>query len=900
MEKVNWKSLKAEPYHKLAQISRCAAAEGCVLLKNDTNVLPINATSTVSLFGRSQIEYYKSGIGSGGQVNVPYVINILDGFCENNRINVNLELAEIYKEWIENNPPVTTTAWDAVPWSQREYVPDEETVKRARDVSDVAVIVIGRTAGENRDNAPEKGSWYLSESEEALLGIVSKHFERTVVLLNTGNIMDMSWVEKYGIKSVMYIWHGGQEGGRAVADVLCGDVSPCGKLPDTIAKSISDYPSIKNFGHSERNVYQEDIYVGYRYFETFEQERVVYPFGFGMSYSSFDTQVVNVCERDGEICIKVGVENTGNRAGKEVVSVYFAAPQGKLGKSARELVAFAKTGIIEPGKRQTLTLKFSITDMSAYDDSGITGNKNCYVMEAGEYEIFAGNDVRHAEKVYTYINSTCTVTERLSEALAPIEAFEVMHPVERGGKLVPEYREVATATVDYNEKLKRELPREIEHTGDRGIKLKHVKDGKNTMDEFVAQLSPSLLMLLVKGEGMRSPKVRPGSTGAFGGLSSGLSSFGIPAASMHDGPSGIRIDSGEKATGLPIGTALASTWDVELMRELGEQLSVELCTHQVDAVLSPGINIHRSPLNGRNFEYFSEDPYLTGKLAASFIKGIGEYGNSATVKHFAANSQEYGRLGGDSVVSQRALREIYLKAFKYAVKEGGATSLMTSYNKINGRLTVNDYMLNTTVLRDEWGYTGMVVSDWWPKVGYDSDGLIVLSEMVKAQNDVYMLAPDAVTYEDDLERAFKRGEITLGQLQRNAKNILKHLMNTHAFERFVENGGIMIKSLTEDMEALETVAEFKQVTSGEAIPVGKIATGRCLACIYYSSDEQHSAQIQVEIKIDGVSADGVCAKGTGGKEQVIFRDISIGCEEAELELVFPKDQMKIHRVLIKK
>ncbi len=898
MNKVDWKNLKSEPYPELAALSRRAAAEGCVLLKNDTGILPFDEQTGVSLFGRCQIEYYKSGIGSGGQVNVPYQINILDGIMENGRIKINHELCQVYKSWIAENPPATTSAWDSIPWSQTEYVPDNETLRRAREVSDVAVIVIGRTAGENRDNAPEKGSWYLSDSEEALLEAVSTHFEKTVVLLNTGNIIDMSWVEKYNVKSVMYVWQGGQEGGRAVADVLCGDVSPCGKLTDTIAHHISDYPSTENFGHPERNVYKEDIYVGYRYFETFARERVRYPFGFGLSYTSFDICAQHVQVKEGQIMIDACVKNTGVRAGKEVVSVYFSAPQGELGKSVRELICFAKTGIIAPGECETVRLEFDISAMSAYDDSGVTGNKNCYILEAGEYGIYLGGDAHSAKKVYAYEIKVCTVTKELSEALAPSERFDVMYPTEQGGRLMPAFRRVATATVCYDEKIESELPAGIAYAGDCGIKLKDVKDGKNTLDEFVAQLEPELLMLLVKGEGMRSPKVRPGSTGALGGLSSRLSAFGIPAAAMHDGPSGIRIDSGEKATAIPIGTALACTWDEELMREIGEALSIELCTHQADAILSPGINIHRSPLNGRNFEYFSEDPHLTGKLAAAFIRGIGAYGNSATVKHFAANSQEFGRLGGDSVVSQRALREIYLKAFEYAVKEGGATTLMTSYNKINGRSTVNDYMLNTTILRDEWGYEGMVVSDWWPKVGYDDEGLVILSEMVRAQNDLYMLTPDAITYEDDLKRAFEKGRITLSQLQRNTKNILRYLMSTHAFERFIENGGMMMKSLTEDMDSLKVSDVFENVESGDELPLSQ--AGRCLVCITYSSDELASAQIQVDIKINGVSADGVTAKGTMGQKQILYRDISVGQLESKLEFAYPQGQMEIPRVEIKK
>lgn len=292
------KGFEEKPYAPLAIHSRKLAAEGCVLLKNENKVLPIKPENTVSFFGRTQIDYIKSGTGSGGLVHTEYVVNIIDGALNNSKINVNTELVDIYKSWIKENPFDEGNGWASEPWFQKEYVPDESVVKSAREKSDVAVIVIGRTAGEDRDNAPEKGSWYLTDEEEQLLDVVSKYFENTVVLLNVGNILDMNWVEKYNIKVVMYVWQGGQEGGNAIADVLSGDVNPSGRLSDTIAKDISDYPSSKNFGNKDFNLYQEDIYVGYRYFETFAPDKVLHPFGFGLSYTDFEIEPYSVTKNN--------------------------------------------------------------------------------------------------------------------------------------------------------------------------------------------------------------------------------------------------------------------------------------------------------------------------------------------------------------------------------------------------------------------------------------------------------------------------------------------------------------------------------------------------------------------------------------------------------------------------
>jgi len=516
---IEWKKLDEEPYQPLADYARCVGAEGAVLIKNDNNLLPITNGKTISVFGRMQVDYYISGLGSGGLVNTPYFVNIIDGIENNPKLKINSKLADIYRKWSKENPTTVDYQWTPGVWSKPEMPIDDELVKSAREISDVAVIVIGRMAGETRDNADVKGCWYLSDEEETLLNTVSKYFENTVVLLNTSNIIGMEWIEKYNIKSVVYLWLGGQEGGNAAADILSGDNPPGGRLTDTIAKDITLYPSTKNFGDAQKNIYQEDIYVGYRYFETFASEDVIYPFGYGLSYTDFEITVDRINETKENITIDVTVKNIGDFEGKEVVQIYFSAPQGTLGKSARELCAFKKTDSLKPADEQILTFELQKNKLSSYDDSGITGNKSCYVLEAGEYSIYVGKNVRDANKCYSFEIEDLLVTEELTEVLAPDEVFKIMYPKKVDGKYEVDYRDVHTRETDCSKRIKSELPKEIVQTGDVGIKLIDVKEGHNTIEEFVAQLSDEELMCIIKGEGMCSPKVRPGTAGIFGGTS---------------------------------------------------------------------------------------------------------------------------------------------------------------------------------------------------------------------------------------------------------------------------------------------------------------------------------------------------------------------------------------------
>ena len=768
--------------NKYASLARAAAAEGCVLLENKNNALPIKKGEKIAVYGRSAFNYYKSGLGSGGLVNTRYVVGILDALKDCEDISVDEKLSAIYEEWIKENPYDEGKGWGQVPWAQKEMPVTEEMLK-ASERTDAALVIIGRTAGEDQDNHDEPGSYRLAKEEEDLIAGVCGAFKRVIVLLNVGNIIDMSWVKKYRPDAVMYTWQGGQEGGNGVLDVLTGAVNPCGKLTDTIAEEISDYPSDKNFGDLVKNYYQEDIYVGYRYFETFAREKVLYPFGYGLSYTTFKAESA-VKDKNDFVEVTAVVTNTGDTAGKEVVQVYVEAPCGRLGNPSRRLAGFAKTGVLAPGEKETVVIAVPKYDFASYDDSGVTGHKSCYVLEEGVYTFYVGSDVRSAEAAGSY-EQAFTVLEELQEAYAPTESFERMKAQEQeDGSFKAVMEKVPVRTVNPRERLMANRPAEIPFTGDKGWQLVDVLDGKASMDEFVAQMSDEELITIFRGEGMCSPRVTPGIAAAFGGVSDGLLKLGIPAAGCSDGPSGIRMDCGTKAFSMPNGTALGCTFNLPLNRALFEMAGWELRLNKIDSLLGPGMNIHRHPLNGRNFEYISEDPYLTGKICAAQLIGMDKYGIAGTVKHFCANNQEAARRKTDAEISERALREIYLKGYEIAVKEGKARSVMTTYSSVNGLWTAGSYDLNTTILRKEWGFEGIVMTDWWADANYEGKPFDhqAKAPMLAAQNDLYMVTsrPADNPENDDLQQKLEEGYITRGELQRGAKNILGFILKSPA------------------------------------------------------------------------------------------------------------------------
>lgn len=423
---------------RYAALARQAVAEGVVLLKNEA-VLPLAPGGRAALFGYAQFHYYKSGTGSGGLVNVTHVQNLPEILGGDGGYRLDAEVQARYAAWLADHPYEMGTGWAQEPWFQPEMPLDEEFVRAAAQRADTAFIVIGRTAGEDQDNTNTPGSFLLTEGEENMLALVCRYFNQSVVLLNVGNILDMQWVARYNPGAVAYIWQGGQEGCRGVLDVLNGTVSPSGKLPDTIARTPADYPAADHYGADDRNFYAEDIYVGYRYFETFAPEKVLYPFGFGLSYTKFDVQLLSADENADGITAFATVKNIGTCPGKEVVQLYCTAPQGLLGKPAKVLCAFAKTKTLDPGKSQTLALTAPWRNFASYDDSGATGYKSAFVLEAGDYVFSLGTDVRHSVAAFT-VTLPLMVVEQLESAAAPAAAFERLRPGADGsphGSLFP-------------------------------------------------------------------------------------------------------------------------------------------------------------------------------------------------------------------------------------------------------------------------------------------------------------------------------------------------------------------------------------------------------------------------------------------------------------------------------
>lgn len=764
-------------WDKYLETSARAVSGGIVMLKND-GALPLKQGGTAAVFGRIQLHYYKSGTGSGGMVNVSKVIGITDGLLDAG-YKLDEQLLNAYREWDEQNPFDHGEGWGGEPWSQKEMPLTDELVGGAASRADAAIVIIGRTAGEEMDNKLEKGAFLLSDLEEDMLRRVTSAFDKTVVLLNTGGLIDMSFMDRYPVSAVMYVWQGGMVGGAGTAAVLTGEVSPSGKLPDTIAYEISDYPSDKFFGSGDMDCYGEDIYVGYRYFETFAKDRVRFPFGFGMSYTSFDIAASDFKLDGDKVTGSVNVKNTGSTPGREVVQIYCSAPQGKLGKPARVLCGFDKTRTLQPGESQILSFEIPLESVASYDDSGVTGHKSAWILEQGGYVFYAGADVRSASEAYS-LTLPETVVRQCKSALGPLTAFKRM--VNSGGK--PEFEDVPlTGEAFPHDHAK--LPAEIPQTGDRGIRLADVVNGKNTLEEFTAQLTDYDLSCIIRGEGMGSPKVTAGTAAAFGGVSDTLTALGIPCACCDDGPSGMRLDCGTKAFSLPNGTLLASTFDRPLMTELFTFMGLEMHTNQVDCLLGPGMNIHRHPLNGRNFEYFSEDPYLTGEMASAELAGLHSTGAEGTIKHFCGNNRETRRHFLDSVISERALREIYLRGFEKAVKKGGAKSVMTTYGQVNGVWTAGNYGLVTGILHDDWGFDGFTMTDWWANINRrgKAPDKSDFAAMAMAQNDVYMVTADGAACNDNTLDSLNSGELTRGELQRNAMNILRFLTTTHAMKR---------------------------------------------------------------------------------------------------------------------
>ena len=716
-------------------ISRRAARAGMVLLKNEEKLLPFAEGTKIALFGKATIDYVKGGGGSG-DTTVREIMNIADGFEKLvGAVSIFPDTVAFYRDYVAK-----AYADGGEPGMIREPKIPEELLTAAVSYADTAVISISRYSGEGWDRASEsdevrehkgevralreqmdrlfpRGDFYLSGEEEELLRNVCARFPKVAVVLNTGGVLDTArFKDDPGVGAVLLAWQGGMEGGLAEAELLCGIGCPEGRLSDTLAARLEDYPSSDTFHASDDYVsYYEDIYVGYRYFETIpgKKNAVVYPFGFGLSYTSFAISNAEGCERDGRITFRCRVTNTGERTGREVVQLYLSAPQGKLGKPARELAAFAKTRRIAPGEAEDVTLCFDLSDFASYDDTGKI-LKSAYILEAGEYTFFYGANVRDAVQLPFRVElSENVIVRRLSEKLAPkalekrlladgsYEELPVTEPAE-----VTEAEGIAAfdiRTAEYPQPQERDLSARRE----TGYSLQKVAEGEQKLSELIGAMSGEDLAWICGGQ------VRRGVCGTYG--IGNNKAFEIPNLQTTDGPAGVRIrkEIGSYTTAMPIATLLACTWDTELLAEVGRTIAEEALENNLSVWLAPAINIHRSPLCGRNFEYYSEDPYLTAALAGAAVRGCQSIRIGATLKHFAANNKESNRKRSDSRVSERALREIYLRAFERIIRDADPWAVMSSYNVINGVRVSESRELFTDILRGEWGYQGLTMTDWW-------------------------------------------------------------------------------------------------------------------------------------------------------------------------------------------
>lgn len=775
------------------ELSKEAAKEGMVLLKNREDILPLKKGTRVALFGKATFDYVKGGGGSG-DVTVAYIRNLYEGLkMQKDIVSIFEPLCDYYRRDVEQQ-----YAKGSVPGMTIEPAVPVELLEAAKAYADTAVISICRFSGEGwdrksiveRDNESSlenqqdmaarsakifaNGDFCLSEEESAMVDAVKKNFTRVIVVMNVGGMVDTSWfVHEDAIGAVLMAWQGGMEGGLAAAELLVGKGNPSGKLSDTFAQTLEDYPSTGDFHESKDYVnYTEDIYVGYRYFETVPgaDKKVNYPFGFGLSYTSFQVDVLSAKENRGEVQIQVQVTNTGDRDGKEVVQVYFEAPQGRLGKPKRQLIAFAKTRALKPGEAQRLYLSFAIRNMASYDDMGKV-QKAAYVLEEGDYLFYVGTSVRDTALAdYVYQLKEDIIVEQLESRLTPSclpkrmladGSYEELPQSERNDPNANELERMPEDKMEGDVPAVRgrgryQLWKEPYKKGARIFK--EVAEGKLTPEEFLAQLTDEEVAHLLGGQ----PNTGVANTFGYGNLPE----YGVPSIMTADGPAGLRIapECGVTTTCWPCSTLLACSFNPEIVEAVGLAGGAEVKENNIAMWLTPAVNIHRSPLCGRNFEYYSEDPYLAGKLASAMVRGIQANHIGATVKHFALNNKETNRKNSDSRVSERAVREIYLRAFEIIVREAKPWSIMTSYNIINGHRASENADLLEGILRKEWGFDGCITTDWWTCGEHYKE--------VKAGNDIKM----GCGYPERLLEALEKGCLTREEMDACALRVLKLIL----------------------------------------------------------------------------------------------------------------------------
>lgn len=814
------------------KVARKAAEEGFVLLKNEHHVLPVAKNTKLALYGSGASNPIKGGTGSG-DVNEREVVSIYDGLKQAGyEITTESWIESFRKQYEQSRLEWRQKIWDAVDksaddsmaffnaYASMQYVMPAGDAPEKTD-AETAVYVISRIAGEAADRYEQESDYYLNEKEAEILKTICTLYKNVILLINSGGIIDLSFLDAYeNISGVILISQPGMETGNAVASVLSGEVTPSGKLTDTWAYKYEDYPNSRTFSHNNDNVqiekYEEGIYVGYRYFDTF-QVPVRYPFGYGLSYTDFAITVKGITRTAADsVSITVSVKNTGDTySGKEVVQIYASCPQDKMEKEYRRLAGFAKTALLAPGQSEELTI-----DIPLYALASFCTQTPGWVLEKGTYGLFAGNSIASAslagainldaDALLVKTEHICPLQEELQELSASREAVQALRnswlaDADKVPSLSVKASDLQTTTIVYGKEQDRIAPE---------------------VHQFVDSLSVDQLTLLATGDPGKSQNASDDQKNSALG-SAGISVPGSAAQTsscaladknlapivLADGPAGLRllqsypvmngeiqpvpfemsIEHGfltrnvnfenaelyyQYCTAFPIGTLLAQTWDKELLQEVGKAVSEEMNLFCVTLWLAPGMNIHRNPLCGRNFEYYSEDPLLSGKMAAAMTDGVQSvYGCGTTIKHFACNNQEDNRMGSNSVISERTLREIYLKGFEIAVKESQPLSIMTSYNLVNGIHAANNYDLCTKAARDEWGFSGVIMTDWTTtQKGPDCTA----SGCMRAGNDLVM--PGVPNDHKDIKAALADGSLSVEQLKLSIEHLVDIVWKSNRYE----------------------------------------------------------------------------------------------------------------------
>ena len=758
-------------------LSRQIATEGTVLLKND-GVLPLKQGTKLCVFGRAAGQFLFGGGGSG-DVYTNIRISLVDALREAEKSG-RIELFHPLIEYAEEQAELLQQAF--VPDPRERWKPNrdlntilvpEDLYKRAVDFGGIAIFTLLRCSTESTLDGDrwEKGDFTMTAEEQTQFAQLCRDFEKVIVIpVTCGPVSVKEFAENDKVGALLYPLYGGSYAGPALVDILLGDSYPSGHLQDTLACNLSDYPGADTFYDSTDYVkYTEDIFVGYRWFETFCPEKVVYPFGYGLGYTTFRVEKEAAKLEKNTVFVDVRVTNTGSFKGKEVVQLYLSAPQGKLGKAKKVLAAFQKTRELKPGESQLLKLHFDLREFASFDDLGKI-DKSCFILEKGEYTVSMGTNVREAAPVLSCDWAEDTVVRRCHSYLAPD----------------PKKLERRLCADGSYERLLEEAS--VKHPPRRYFPKGEAPDPpisankatwEDRTDEFLLQLNDYDLASLLHGhnDNVIAQTCSIGIPRAEHFRSVSADPKWVPMIPTCDGPAGLRVAHRAlniSTTFFPVGNTLSQTWNLPLAQKMGKAAALEIKENNCGIWLAPALNIHRNPLCGRNFEYFSEDPLISGLFAAAVVKGTQGENIAATIKHFCCNNKEINRKWSDSRVSQRALREIYLRGFEICVKKADPWCLMTSYNLVNGERCSGAWELINGILKGEWKYPGLVMTDWRTASRLEDD----LLGGCDVRMPYRMRFPDGCEPEIDVEASIKDGTIDRNityEVARRFLHLLSHL-----------------------------------------------------------------------------------------------------------------------------